>query len=223
VKAEIAALEATMPKTAGPAAAPATPAVNPVAQVDQEMRNLKAEEHALRQAIAIAERQAENAPQRLHDYQQRARDHATTKELYESLLKKWGDARTAESLEQGYKGEGYRVLDRAVAPREPIAPHPLRLTLMGLALAVGVSVGAVVLADRMDTSFHTVDDLRAFTRVPVVGTIPGVATERATARRRRRFWLTAAVVVLGLAVLATAAYLIAYGNEPLVRTVSAIR
>jgi polysaccharide chain length determinant protein (PEP-CTERM system associated) len=226
IKAEIAVLEQRQP--AGGAAAPAspeprTPTPNAVAQLDQELRTLRMEEQGLRNAISAAERHVEIAPSRLQDFQQRARDHATTKELYASLLKKWEDARTAKSLEQGYKGEGFRILDRAVAPREPIAPNALRLTLMGLALAVGVSVGAVVMADRLDTSFHSVDDLRAFTRVPVVGTIPRVVTERTTAQRRRRFWLATALVGLGLLVVVAGAYLLAHGNESLLRTLSAIK
>jgi peptidoglycan/LPS O-acetylase OafA/YrhL len=83
-------------------------------------------------------------------------------------------------------------------------------------LSLGLAAGAVMLAEQLDTSFHTVDDLRTFTRVPVLVSIPRIVTEADASRRRWRFRLAAAVAMLGLALIIGASYLVAQGSVPLV-------
>ncbi len=172
-RAEIAALQQRLPEaSAAPSAAPRPPVKDGLAELDQEMRALKAEEQTLRQQITLAEQKAELAPRRVQEYQHRARDHATTRELYESLLKRYEDAQIAESLEQGHTGEQFRVLDAAVPPTGPMAPNRSRLMTMALALGLGLAAVGMIAAERMDTTFHTLGALRSFTRVPVLGAIP---------------------------------------------------
>ena len=190
---------------------------DPLKEINAELKALKDEEQTLRQAIATYEGRADNAPRRQQEYQRQARDYATLKEQYQSLLKRYEEAQVAESMEQGLKGEQFRILDGALPAKEPIAPSRARLGMMGLILALGTSVGAVVLAETFDGSFHSVDELRAFSKVPVLAGIPRLVTEADTRRRIRRRWLAALSLLIILALVAAAAYLFAYGNEGLVR------
>jgi succinoglycan biosynthesis transport protein ExoP len=222
MKAEIAELERTVaasPEPAKPAAAPAPPqqGKDPLAEIDVELRALKAEETRLREAIAGYERRLDTAPKTQQEFQRQARDYATTKELYGSLLKRLEDAQMTENMEQGQRGEQFRVLDAAVPPREPILPNRGRFIATGFMLSLAVAVGAIVLAERADTSFHTLEDLRGFTRVPVIASIPRVVTEGDVVRRRRRVWLVGAAVMLGIALVVALAYYYAHGNSGLVR------
>jgi hypothetical protein len=89
--------------------------------------------------------------------------------------------------------------------------------LTGLMVSLATGVGAVVLAERADTSFHTLGDLRGFTRVPVVASIPRVTTASDIARQRRRRWLKAAAIAVGLALIVVSIHLFAHGNGQLVR------
>jgi polysaccharide chain length determinant protein (PEP-CTERM system associated) len=223
LRSEIAALEAIAPpKTDKPEHAPAAgapphPARNVVAEVDAELKALRDEERGLRASIATYEARVANAPQRQQEYQRQARDYATTKEMYASLLKRYEDAQIAESMEQAQRSEQFRVLDPAVPPKDPVAPHRMRLMAMALALSAGLAFGAVMLAERLDTSFHTIDDLRGFTRVPVLTGIAPLLTDRDAAQRRRRACLTALSVMAGIALVTTASYFFAHGNELLAR------
>src|SRR5206468_1745735 len=185
------------------------PAKDPAADIDAEMKMLRDEESQLRQSVAGYERRMEDAPRRLREFQRQARDYAATKEFYESLVKKYEDAQMAENMEQGQKGEQFRIVDAAVAPKVPVAPSRLRLVLMGVIASLGLTAGAVMLAERIDTSFHTMDELRAFTRVPVLAGIPPLATDRDMARGRRRAVLAGASFVVGLVVVAGASYAVA--------------
>ena len=93
-----------------------------------------------------------------------SRDYEATKEIYGSLLKRQEEAQLAESMEQRQKGEQFRIFDPAIASEQPAAPNRIRLISMGLLLSLGLAAGAVVLAEQLDTSFHKVDDLRAFSQ-----------------------------------------------------------
>src|SRR5256885_2266694 len=89
----------------------------------------------------------------------------------------------------------FRVLDPAMPPWTA-APDRLRLVLLGVLAAVGATAAAVLLAERLDTSFYSCDELRAFTRVPVLAAIPQIVTTADAASPRR--WFTAVAVAGGL-------------------------
>src|SRR5262249_58907901 len=112
-----------------------------------------------------------------------ARDYDSTRDLYRSLLKRYEEAQLAESMEQRQKGEQFRILDQAVASSQPAAPNRPRLLMMVLASAVGLALAAAVLAEHLHTSFHDVDQLRAFSNVPVLVSIPRIVTPPDIPRR----------------------------------------
>jgi uncharacterized protein involved in exopolysaccharide biosynthesis len=219
VKAEIAALEG---QVNGRVAGTRVDPNEAVQQAEAELRALKAEEDSLRRDITMYQRRVEHAPQREQELHQLSRDYETTKELYYSLVKRYQDAELAESMEQrqGGGGEVFRILDPAIAPRHPAAPNRPRLLLLGLMAALAVAGGAAVLADRLDTSFHSVDELRAFTQIPVLASIPRVLPPAEGRRRWLRFALGLLATLLAGAFLVAAAYYVAHGNEELVWTLA---
>ena len=201
-----------------------TAAVNPfvvqlqraISEVDAEIAARKAEEQGLRRDINTYQQRVENTPRWEQEFQSLSRDYDTTKELYTSLLKRYEEAKLAESMEQRQKGEQFRILDPAAASEQPVAPNRGRLFLVGLALSLGLALGTVVLAEKLDTSFHTVDELRGFTRFPVLVSIPPLLTEVDASRRRRRIALVALSAMVCLPLIVGSSYLIAKGNAPFV-------
>ena len=186
-----------------------------LADLVTEIENFKADETRVRAEIATYLQRLENAPRRQRRAQEISRDYQTTRDLYDSLRKRYDQA----LLEQGAEGSAaprFRILDPAMAPSEPVAPNrPVLLVLVVLA-ALTVAMGAVALSDRLDTSFHTADDVRAFTRVPVLASIPRIVTEGDLLRRRRWFWAAAAAVVLAQALLVPTLHSFARSQDALV-------
>jgi polysaccharide chain length determinant protein (PEP-CTERM system associated) len=181
-----------------------------------ELKALKEEERRLRASIAAHEQRVANAPRREQELQELSRDYLTTRELHKTLTGRFDEAQLAENMEQRQKGEQFRVLDPAVPSSEPAAPQRVRLLAMAVALSSGLAVGLVLLAESLDTSFHSVDELRAFTPAPVLASIPRLVTEADRRRRRRRLQVATAGVLLGAVVLAAAAHLVARNNDQLV-------
>jgi len=222
--AEVAELERQLEQTKtseahAPEATPPTPYVlrlrEAISEVETEGKTLKSEETRLRGAIAAYQQRVEMTPQREHEFKELARDYETTREVYKSLLKRNDEAQIAESMEHHQKGEQFRLLDPAVPPRTPLADRG-RLIAIATVLSLGLGLLAVVLAESIDTSFHSADDLRAFAPASVLVSIPWVVT--AVDLRRRQARLGAALVLgcLGIVTLVGASYLIAHSNEQLV-------
>ena len=186
---------------------------------DTTLKALRAEEERLRRQVAVYQARIENAPRREQELQELSRGYAATKELYQSLLKRSEEAQLASSMER-QKGEQFRILDPAGPPREPAAPNRIRLILVSVLLALGAAGAAAMLAEHLDTSFHTFDDLRSFTKVPVVASIPRIVRAADTARHVRQRRLATVSVALGLALVMAASYHLAHGNDQLVRLLS---
>lgn len=122
----------------------------------------------------------------------------------------------AAELEQRQQGETFRVIEPARLPDRPAGPNRFRLLLVGLALALGASGVAVLLAEQVDTSFRRVDEVRATAPMPVLSAIPRITTEQDRYRQlRQRRWATAAVAV-GLFVVAGTSFLVAHNNQSMV-------
>jgi hypothetical protein len=86
-----------------------------------------------------------------------------------------------------------------------------------LLVSVGLAVGALVLAEGLDGSFHSIDDLRRFSKVPVLAGISRLETEGDRRRRRHYRLVAVTALVILVAVVSLTAYYFAHGNEGLVR------
>jgi polysaccharide chain length determinant protein (PEP-CTERM system associated) len=186
--------------------------------MDAELVKLREEESGIRQAIAGFEQRLESSPQRMQEYQSITRDWSAAKDLYDSLLKRYDEAQLTASMETDRAGERFRILEPALPPEGPAAPNRLRLLIMGLLLAVAAAAGAVMAREQFDTAFHSVDELRDFTAVPVLVSIPPIGPMPA-GRRVRAALATVSTLALIALVASSAAYL-ASGNAQLVRLIA---
>jgi polysaccharide chain length determinant protein (PEP-CTERM system associated) len=186
-------------------------------QLDAEIRSLQDEERNLRDAMATYQARVENTPRRDLEFQELSRDYDSTKDLYRTLLKRYEEAQLSENLEQRQKAEQFRILEPAVTPTVPASPDRFRFLILSLCLSVGVAVGMMVLAEYLDKSFHTIEDLRAFANAPVVLSLPLIVTAADIRRRRWRAALTGLAAAFSLALIVGASYFVARGNEQLLR------
>ena len=225
LKAELAATEREAAEPSGGGSGTTAGLSNPyvmrlretLSATETEAKVLKAEEQRLRAAIAAYQTRLENTPKREQEFQEVSRDYESTKQHYESLTKRYEAAQLAESMEQRQKGEQFRVLDPAVPSLIPAAPNRLKLLAVSLVLSLGLAGGALMLAEMLDTSFHSTDELRHFTNVPVLVSVPRIVTEADRKRQQQRFRLAAAGAMLGLIVIAAGSIFIGHGNEQLVQ------
>jgi succinoglycan biosynthesis transport protein ExoP len=184
------------------------------AALDAEMKQLDQEEASLRRQIASYEARVSATPARQREIEQISRGRDVTRTQYEALVKQYEDARIAASLEQGKNGQEFRILDAAIPPTAPAAPNRLLLMLMGLGAALAAGFVAIVVAERLDTTFHSSDDLRDEFDLPVLATIPSTGSNEPRAAQRA---FAAGAALAGVALLAAGSWYVAAGNEAITR------
>jgi succinoglycan biosynthesis transport protein ExoP len=203
------------PNAAPRAVMPAAARLRTLEGLEAEVERLKKDEAALRQTIANVEQRLEAVPEREQEFARLTRDQQASKGLYDSLLKKLDEAQLGENLETDRHGEQFRVLEDALPPSAPVAPNRPRLVILGLILAIAAGVGAVLAAEQFDETFHDVDDLRNFTKVPVLASIPRVSP--GYPQRVLRPVLATVSIFVVVVVFATLSVYAARGNEEIVR------
>jgi polysaccharide chain length determinant protein (PEP-CTERM system associated) len=199
-------------------AQPHDPPSNPPADsgTRAELAALQREEQMLRSQMAAYNQRINSAPQHEQELQKLENDYKTMKDTYDSLHNRYEEAQLADSLAVNRKGESFRVLDAAVPPTAPAAPNRSRLRLIALFFALAMGVGAMLLAEHLDTSFHTVGELRSFTTIPVLATIPYIETRANFASQALRAVMITGAVIAVCALLAFVAWHTARGNTQLV-------
>jgi polysaccharide biosynthesis transport protein len=228
LKGEIAALERDLSRRGPDAPKSPKPAVVPqnnpyvirtkqaLREIDAELTILKNEEKQIRSALSAYLGRVENVPKREQEFKELSRDYETTRELYATMLKRYEEAQLAETMEQRRKGEQFKVLEPAVPSNEPAAPNRGRLALVGLALSLGLAVAVVAGVEQLNVSFHSIDELRAFTVVPVMIGIPRIVTPADVRRRHRRTQLAALASLVSFVIIVGICYVVAHQNEVLV-------
>lgn len=195
-----------------------------VQQLDQatiEAKTTADEVSGLRGQIALYQRRIENTPRSEQELALITRDYETTRELFRSLLAKRGEAEIAADLEQRQKGEHFRMIDPARLPDRTAGPNRVRLLLIGLVLAVGAAGITVVLAEHVDTSYRSAEEVRGSEQVPVLSTIPKIVTERDRLRSLHQRRLRTAAVAVGLLAVIGSSFALAHNNHAVVALLAA--
>jgi uncharacterized protein involved in exopolysaccharide biosynthesis len=110
-------------------------------------------------------------------------------------------------LENRKQGETLEMLDQASLPEKPAEPQRHVIILGGL--AAGLVLGGLLVFARevKDTSLKTLKDVRAYTKLAVLGSVPLLETDQVILRRRRLAWLAwTAACLLSILIMAGAVY-----------------
>jgi uncharacterized protein involved in exopolysaccharide biosynthesis len=135
------------------------------------------------------------------------RDYDSAKMKYQQLLAKQSDARRGQEVEKRNQGETLELLDAASLPVEPTEPKR-PLIILGGAL-IGLVLGLVLTGGRemKDTTLKNLKDVRAYTNLTVLGSIPLLEDDVVVMRRKRLTllaWSTS--ILVGILVMAGSYY-----------------
>ncbi len=135
-------------------------------------------------------------PGLIAEYQNMDRDYTVLRRNYEELLSRLQSANIAQAADTQADKVKLQIIDPPEIPRLPVAPN--RMLLLTGVLFVGIAVGAgmTILLSQFDSSFSSVDELRAL-GLPVLGGISvlGLAPLRQRLMTVLRFGAAVAVLV----------------------------
>ncbi|MDE2450718.1 MAG: hypothetical protein KGO22_17215 [Gammaproteobacteria bacterium] len=159
----------------------------------------------LRQQLNQLEGRVAAAPQVERQYKSLALNLQLAQTKYNQLLKYQMDAQlTSQAIASG-RSDRIRILQAPSTPLSPGKPKRLAIAIVGLMLAILLSLTAVVIAESVDQSVRGSRDIRRVLAVSPLGVIPEIR-DAATARRYRMqvAMLTVCVFVGTAVVLMTA-------------------
>jgi succinoglycan biosynthesis transport protein ExoP len=140
-------------------------------------------------------------------YSELTRDLNLAKSRYEELNMKKSQSEIATSLENRGQGERLQLLDPASLPETPVKPK--RLMIVGSGVGIGMLLGLFVAGARemKDTSLKNLKDARAYTNLPVLGTVPLLENDLVVRRKRRLAWVAwSAACLCGILMMAGSMY-----------------
>jgi polysaccharide chain length determinant protein (PEP-CTERM system associated) len=142
------------------------------------------------------------------------------RQLYDGFKRLYDQAFIAAELEKSHTSQEFRILDEAMVPLDAAGPNRAGLILAGFIGALVLGVGVAVLRDQLDTSFHTLDELRGFTQVPVLASIPLIVTNKHRVRHAAILVVGTCVLLVSLAFVSVGIYEYAQRHTGLTRLVT---
>ena len=156
---------------------------------EMEIEQIVKEQGRLKKLIAEYTGRIEASPIGERDYAQLTRDYQLAKQQYEDLMTKRSQSSMATDLEVRKQGELLEVLEQASLPQTPSEPN--RWLVVAIGTAIGVAAGFLLAGARevKDTSLKSLKDVRAYTGLPVLGSVPLVENDLLVQRKRRLAWV----------------------------------
>lgn len=168
-----------------------------------ELEELTKEAREMHANLRALDAKIQSIPATERQYFELLRDRDLKKNHYaeeEIKLQKMLSGGQAEERKLG------ETLDQLDAPSLPLTPtEPKRPVIIAVGCVIGLFLGLVLAGARevKDTSLKNLKDVRAYTKMVVLGSIPLLENDLVVRRRRRITWLGWTVAVLvGVAVMA---------------------
>jgi uncharacterized protein involved in exopolysaccharide biosynthesis len=149
----------------------------------------------------------DEAPLNQQQYAQLQSDFQMAKTAYQDMVSKQQMSETSQNLEEHKAGENLEVLDPANVPDKAVDPN--RLAWAGLGTFGGLICGLMLAAAKevKNTALKNLKDVRAYTNLPVLSSIPLLENALQVRRKRRLVWLAwSSAIIIGMTLMGGSLY-----------------
>ncbi|HLK19744.1 MAG TPA: Wzz/FepE/Etk N-terminal domain-containing protein [Bryobacteraceae bacterium] len=156
---------------------------------DLEMNDYKKQSTELEKTIKLYQSRIESVPVGIKEYDQLIRERDLARKDYEDLDRRLNASAMSTALENRQQGERLEQLDPPSIPQTPTQPkRPLIIAIgTGLGLVIGICLAGAW--EVKDTALKNLKDVRAYTQLPVLGSVPLLENDLVVKRRKRLAWL----------------------------------
>jgi polysaccharide chain length determinant protein (PEP-CTERM system associated) len=166
-------------------------------EIDGANKDLKRTDDSVRtyqgrlESVPVGERQ----------YGDLVRDREVAKDKYLGLQLNYSKALLAADMEGRKQGETLELLDPASLPQTQ--SEPKRPMIISIGAGLGLLLGIVIAGAReiKDTSLKNLKDVRAYTQMAILGSVPLLENDFVVRRRKRMAWLGWTTSTLAAAVI----------------------
>lgn len=147
------------------------------------------------------------------EYNQLVREQALARDEYVRQSQNLTDAQTLVAIETRQQGEKLEVLETASQPTDPTEPNrPLVISVgAGLGLVLGIVLAGA--REMKDTSLKNLKDVRAYTQMAILGSVPLLENDFVVRRRKRIAWLSWTVACLSAALVMAGSIVYYYASK----------
>jgi polysaccharide chain length determinant protein (PEP-CTERM system associated) len=183
-----------------------------------QTRNMEMEERVRRQKelqneIVQYQSRIEASPLNEQRYASLQRDYQLAKQNYDEMSRKKEMSETATNLEERKAGENLEILDAASLPDHVAEPNRLFIAGIGMGLGLFSGVFMAGIKEMKDTSLKNLKDVRAYTNLPVLSSIPLLENALLVRRKRRLFWLAwSTAIIIGTIAMSGSMYYYYFGK-----------
>ena len=172
------------------------------AEIQQYVKEINATEGQ----IKVVRSRLDSAPISEQQYAEIIRDRDTARLEYAEFNRKQSSSAVAEELEKRNQGETLELLDQASLPLTTQTKRPL---IIGAGAAAGLVLGILLAGAReaKDTCLKNLKDVRAYTQLTILGSVPLLENDLVVRRRKRVAWLAwSTACLLGVGVMASSVF-----------------
>ncbi len=156
---------------------------------DLEMDDYKKQSAGLDKQIKAYQSRIEGIPVGIREADELTRERDLAKRDYEALDTSVSKSTMSAALINQQQGERLELLDPATLPMTHTDPkRPLIIAIgSGMGLILGLCLAGA--REMKDTALKNLKDVRAYTQLPVLGSIPLLENDLVVRRRKRLAWL----------------------------------
>jgi uncharacterized membrane protein YgdD (TMEM256/DUF423 family) len=194
----------------------------------RQMNSLRSEESSIRAQISASMQQIQaldknladqtkemkevqdriaSSPQVIQKYNQISSELLMAKDEYTALSTKREAAGTQVSVDEHRAGERLDILEQPITPEKPASP--VRGMWVGIGTVIGFFVGIALAGAKeiKNTTLKNLKDVRAYTNLPVLSSIPLLENALLVRRKRRLAWLAwSSALIVGTILISGAMY-----------------
>ncbi len=158
-------------------------------------------------SVAMFNNRISQVPANQQRYVALNREHEAASQHYLELQKKETAASTYEDVNKRKAGENLEVLDNASLPEAPTAPNRWLITGIGVGMGLMAGVFLTGVKEVKDTSLKNLKDVRAYTNLPILSSIPLLENDLLVRRKRRLSYVGwSASIILGIVAMSGSMY-----------------
>lgn len=170
-------------------------------ELDIQLKDFENEAANLRSEMKRYQARVEETPKREQELMVLKRDYDNIRETYNSLLARKLEAELAVNMEKKQKGEQFRILDHAKAPKRPFKPDIRRIFLMSIGLGLALGFGLAYFRETLDTSFRAPNEIENLLQIPVLASIPFTFNAIELRRKKRKKVMSILFLLFTIAIL----------------------
>jgi uncharacterized protein involved in exopolysaccharide biosynthesis len=141
------------------------------------------------------------------EYQEMLRQEQLANAKYEDLLHKQQIVDENGDLAQRQAGEQLNLLDQASLPQKPDKPNRYMYVAVGFVASLMLGLALAGVQEARDSSLKNLKDVRAYTNLPVLSSIPLLENSALVKRQRRLAYLAwSAGMIVGVIAVSCALY-----------------